>query len=177
MAESSTASSEPSPKPGIGAWIALPLRLAIGGIFLFAAFQKIKWNFDKPAAAPQQFLFAIKSFKIEFLPDWLIKSTVFVMPWMEVVFAICLIIGLCVRASAIGIGLLLLFFMGLIYSAIHRGLEMDHCGCFGERGLFCTGGPDWCHMRENLGMVLACAFIALVSRHVLAVGNRLGGRA
>jgi uncharacterized membrane protein YphA (DoxX/SURF4 family) len=178
-AEAARAGADDAPRPpgfcgGVMAGLSLLLRYQLAAVFLFAAWQKLKWAPGRDAAGPQQFVNAIKSFKLpEWVPDFLIKFGAFAMPWTEAICAVLLILGLFTRAAAVVTGLMLAFFTAAVASAIVRGLNMEHCGCFGERGLFCTGGPSPCHLAENGFMLAACVIIIATRRHVLAADRLL----
>lgn len=50
------------------------------------------------------------------------------------------------RATALGIGLLYLFFAGLLAYLLARSIEVPSCGCAGDRDL----PPSWIHVGLNL---------------------------
>lgn len=159
------------------AWtvLAVPTRLALGGIFLAAAYFKLRPPAGPMApSGPQDFAFAIKAFKLG-LPDAMVKFTAFTVPWMEAVAAVALMIGLFTRAASWLIGVMLTAFTLLIVSAILRDLNVK-CGCFGDRGLVCPGAAGWCKVVEN-GVMIAAAFaLAMTRTHVLSADRLLGRR-
>lgn len=146
--------------------VGVPLRLALGGLFLWAGWIKI--------SHPQDFVDAIKGYRL--LPeDHLVVLTTFAVPWIEIVCAAALIVGFWTRAAAATIGLMLVTFMAAGVSVILRGIDV-RCGCFGEQGLLCSGELGWCHIGENSLMLAAAALIVAGSRHYLAVENLFGRR-
>jgi uncharacterized membrane protein YphA (DoxX/SURF4 family) len=159
------------------AWtvLSVPTRLALGAIFLAAAWFKLR-----PAKGPlspigpQDFAFAIKAFKLG-LPDALVKFSAFAVPWTEGVAAMFLILGLFTRAAAWLIGLMLGLFTLLIVSAILRGIDVK-CGCFGDSGLVCPGAAGWCKVVENGVMVAAALALAMTRTHPLSLDRLLFSR-
>ncbi len=55
------------------------------------------------------------------------------------------------RATAVGIGLLYLFFAGFLSFFLARGIEVQSCGCAGDREL----PPSWIHVGLNLAAAMA----------------------
>mgnify|MGYP005835664575 CR=1 FL=1 len=99
----------------------LLIRLILGGLFIYAAVNKI--------ADPYQFANDIRNYNL--LPYYLINITALFMPWLELYCGLFLIAGLFVRAGSTLIGLMLVVFIMAIISAILRGLDIE-CGCYGE---------------------------------------------
>jgi uncharacterized membrane protein YphA (DoxX/SURF4 family) len=158
--------SNPSVKspPSILGWLGVPIRLLIGGLFLWAAWAKIG-----PSNGPQVFSTAIVAYKLE-LPDHLVALATFGVPWTEAIAGVLLILGLWTRASAAVIAAMLLLFIGLGLSAISRHLDI-HCGCFGDGTLLCKGGLGWCHIGENSLLTALTLLVVLCSRPALALDN------
>ena len=152
------------------AWIVLsvPTRLALGAIFLAAAYFKLrpKGQTVGSVSGPQDFAFAVSAFRLG-LPDWFVKFSVFTLPWTEGVAALFLILGLFTRAASWLIGLMLGVFTLLIVSAIVRGIDVK-CGCFGDSGLVCPGAAGWCKVIENGVMVAAAIALGLTRTHPLS---------
>lgn len=145
--------------------ICVPLRLALGGLFLVAAYNKLFIT-----NGPQLFSESIKAFKV-FDPksqENLIQMATFVTPWIELIAAVALIIGFWTRASAAVLGILLVGFIGLIQSALSRELNVS-CGCFGKMSPFCPEKLSQCNIVQNVIMLAAAILIVLCQRHVLAV--------
>ena len=152
------------PSPGLLGWLGLPIRLFIGVLFLWAAWAKIG-----PSNGPQVFSTAIVSYKLNF-PDHLIALATFAVPWTEALAGILLIVGLWTRASAATIAAMLLLFIFLGLSAIHRALDIK-CGCFGDGTLLCKGGLGWCHIGENALLTALTLLVVLCPRPALALDN------
>ena len=106
-----------------------PLRVALGGVFVFAAFTKI--------SNVQAFAFAIKGFKV-LDPDkhgHLIITAAYTMPWVEMIAGVLLILGLKTKAATLTIGMMLIMFMAaLLHVIFDPSIDAD-CSCFGDMNL------------------------------------------
>jgi uncharacterized membrane protein YphA (DoxX/SURF4 family) len=101
--------------------ITLLLRIALGVIFLYAAYSKLKYPW-------QVFAMGIDSYKL--LPEWGVELVARALPWAELLIGILLIAGLFVRISTTVTTALLVVFFGLMVRAYAKGMEIN-CGCFG----------------------------------------------
>src|SRR6266481_5665434 len=100
-------------------WILL--RLFVGGVFLYAAYTKLK----QPWLV---FAMAIDSYRL--LPEWAVLALARTLPWLEAGIGALLLFGIGLRFTAIAASALLAgFFAVMVYSYI-RGNQID-CGCFG----------------------------------------------
>ena len=102
----------------------LILRLAVAGIFFYAAFGKI----IDPAA------FAKNVNNYHILPAFLVNIVAFGLPMAEVLAALGILFGVWGRASALLINLMLVVFTIALIVAIAKGVNIN-CGCF-------TQNPD-----------------------------------
>jgi uncharacterized membrane protein YphA (DoxX/SURF4 family) len=102
-------------------FILLGLRIALGGVFTYAAWTKLRepWS-----------LFAISINAYHVLPDGAVVSVARTLPWFELLLGLALIAGLWKRVSTAAASVLLLVFFGLMVHAYARGEAID-CGCFG----------------------------------------------
>lgn len=151
--------------------ICVPLRLALGGLFLVAAYNKLFIM-----NGPQLFSEAVKAFKV-FDPksqESLIQLATFVVPWIELVAGVALVLGVWTRAAAGVLGALLVGFIYLIVQALARGLNIE-CGCFGKLSPFCPKKIGWCNIVQNGAMLASALVIIACPRHILAL-ERLFGR-
>ncbi|MBC8432906.1 MAG: DoxX family membrane protein [Desulfobacterales bacterium] len=98
---------------------ALLARLILGGIFIYASFDKIL----HPAA------FAEAVYNYQVLPDGFINLTAIVLPWLELVLGSFLIIGFWLPGTVVMSNLLLMTFTGALLFNMARGLDIG-CGCF-----------------------------------------------
>jgi uncharacterized membrane protein YphA (DoxX/SURF4 family) len=157
--------------PSTAGWVCLPLRLVLGGLFVFAAFNKlVAKGAGARSSGPQGFTWTIKAFKLG-LPDWAVLTSTFVMPWIEVVAGVMLIVGVCTRAAALVIGGLLVVFIALLLSVLARDLNVD-CGCFGDMSPVCPEKVGWCHITQDVVMLAAAAVIIATKRHALTLCKR-----
>ncbi len=158
--------------------LCVPLRLALGGVFLFAAWQK-----TGDSRKPQFFLESVKALWSKSLgkplglelPDHLLQVITFCVPWVEIVAAVMLIIGLWTRSAATVIFTMLIGFTTMYIAVILRKEDVT-CGCFGKSQLLCSGGVSWCHVGQNMTMAAMALIIMLTARHVLAVDRTLARR-
>jgi uncharacterized membrane protein YphA (DoxX/SURF4 family) len=101
--------------------ILLLLRVAIGGVFAYAAWSKLRdpWT-----------LFAISIDAYHVLPQWAVLVVARTLPWLELLLGVVLVIGVFRRISTLAASALLMLFFGLMVRAYVRGETID-CGCFG----------------------------------------------
>lgn len=144
----------------------LAARLAVAGIFAWAAVMKLR--------DPQFFADAVKGFKIfgrdgYYGPatDHMNVLTTFAVPWVEVVCAVLLVLGLWTRAAGLLLSLLTIAFIIAIMSVLFRGLDVK-CACFGEAYLMCPGEIGKCHLFQN-SIILGLTVLVTVCG-----GGRLG---
>lgn len=140
----------------------LPMRLGLGGIFIFAAVNKI--------GNPQAFAFAIKGFKM-IDPQThgnLIITAAYTIPWVEMIAGVLLILGLRARAAALTLGLVLIAFIGGLLHVINSGIHAD-CSCFGDQKLFCGSTVGWCQVTRNAIMLVPALYLVVRGGGILAI--------
>lgn len=101
--------------------VTLVLRIAVGAVFIYAAWTKLRTPWE---------LFAMSIDSYEVLP---LKSVEFVartLPWFELAVGLLLIAGFWLRSAAVAATGLLAVFFGLMVRAYATGMEIN-CGCFG----------------------------------------------
>ncbi len=128
-------------------WTVRACQIAIGAIFAYAALNKLG---DLPAFAKQ-----IHNFRI--LPVAAENLVAMTLPWMEIVAALALILGVRARSGGVVVAGMLAVFTVAVILAILRGLSIE-CGCFGKASASTVGAVK---VAQNLGM-LALALIASV---------------
>ncbi len=101
--------------------VALIVRLALGAMFIYAAWTKLR----DPWAV---FAVAIDSFQV--LPLWAVEWVARTLPWCELALGVLLISGWWLRISTTASSVLLLVFFGLLVRAQLKGMQIN-CGCFG----------------------------------------------
>jgi len=125
----------------------LILRLGLGALFFYAAFEKV--------LHPASFAIAVRGYKI--IPFAYSNLAAIAMSWSELVAAAFLIAGIFTRKAAAAIFILLAIFIVAIAAVMVRGMVVD-CGCFGKEG----DATSWLLIVRNV-FLLAAAF--LVVRH------------
>jgi uncharacterized membrane protein YphA (DoxX/SURF4 family) len=101
--------------------LALLLRIALGAIFVYAAWVKLREPWE---------LYALAISGYEVLPLWAVEMVARTLPWLELAIGIGLIAGIWLRISATVTSLLLLVFFALMVRAFAKGMQIN-CGCFG----------------------------------------------
>jgi hypothetical protein len=107
-------------------------RIFIGAIFIYASLHKI--------TGPCEFAATIHNYKIA--PDFSVNLAAIVLPFIEMVFGVCLIIGILPRGASLGIVLILMFFIAALSVNLVRGIEFE-CGCFASKGDWCVIVTSW----------------------------------
>jgi len=105
-------------------WLALPMRLYLGAVFILACWHKIL----DPTA------FAIDVATYQILPLGLVNIMAIFLPWLELITGLTLIVGFRVRAAALLIAGMMAMFIVAISIALSKDLVMS-CGCFASQGL------------------------------------------
>ncbi len=96
-------------------------RWIAGGAFIYAAFTKI--------LVPCEL--AMDIYQYQLAPEALINIVAILLPTAELLFGFSLITGIAPRGAALGISLILFFFILLLSVNIIRGIDFE-CGCFGD---------------------------------------------
>jgi uncharacterized membrane protein YphA (DoxX/SURF4 family) len=107
----------------VGDWVALAIRVFLGGFYLVAGAVKV--------GDPGKFALAVANYRL--LPHELINIVAITLPWIEIVAGVLLIAGIWFRASVWLINAMTVMFIVAIASAVARGLSIE-CGCFGTVG-------------------------------------------
>ena len=95
------------------------IRVILGGIFLWASWDKI--------LAPEAFAQIIENYQL--LPDALIPAVAVLLPWVEAVCGLCLITGFGAGGAALIVSALMVVFIGALAVNLFRGIDVN-CGCF-----------------------------------------------
>ena len=107
-------------------WVAVLMRVLIGGVFVFSGFSKLLLPYAEVVALVQQY---------QVLPAWLVSLTAMFLPWIEVGSGTALLIGFCTTPAALLIAVQLLSFSALMVVVLIAGIPIADCGCFGHLGL------------------------------------------
>jgi uncharacterized membrane protein YphA (DoxX/SURF4 family) len=105
-------------------------RVALGAIFLYAAFSKLYFD-GAWHLRDYQFFFAMAIDSYKMLPLSIVQWMARFLPWFELLLGGLLIVGAGVRWVGSITSALLLVFIGAMTRAKIMGLEIN-CGCFGN---------------------------------------------
>ncbi len=138
-------------------WLALIVRLYMGGLFVAASWHKI--------LHPASFALDIATYQI--LPLYLVNAMAIVLPWVELAAGLMLMAGIRNRAAALLVtGMIALFTVALVI-AVSKGLDMS-CGCFASQGM--EDDPiSWITVLRDLGWLALCLYILFLDRAPLGV--------
>lgn len=145
----------------------LVLRVALGGVFLWAAYAKFE--------NPQAFADSIKGFKL--LPpegDHLVVLATFAVPWVEALAGAVLVLGLWSRGAGLVLLVNLLAFIAAIVSVLERGISTK-CGCFGKFSPFCPETITTCNIVQNGVLAVVALVIAWRGGGMLGLDRRVQG--
>ena len=136
------------PRPFIPLF-ALICRLTLAIIFFYAGVEKILY--------PQEFAVAIYNYQL--LPDYVINLLAIFLPWLEVLIAASLVIGIYTRGAALLSSLLFLIFATALTINLVRGLDIS-CGCFGAS----SGNISWFYLVRDLSLCCMSVFVLIYDR-------------
>ncbi len=128
--------------------LAVPVRLYLGGLLVFAALYKI--------ARPYDFALAVATYQI--LPLSLVNLFAILVPWVEIGLGAALVLGLWARAASAAAGGLLAVFVAAIASAMLRGLHLS-CGCFASQEA--AGEIGVATLLRDLAWIALCSYVWL----------------
>ncbi len=94
-------------------------RIILGGLFVYASVDKI--------IDPLSFAQIIHHYRLS--PPGLINIIAIIIPWVELMAGASLIFGFRIKASALTINLMLVFFIVVLSVTAIRGINVS-CGCF-----------------------------------------------
>ena len=120
-------------------YLALVLRIYVGGFFIYASMSKIPY--------PAQFAEATANYRL--VPYWFLNLGAVILPWVEFVCGLFLVIGFMSRASAILIGFMIILFNIMVLINMYWGAPIT-CGCYDT-----VGEPiGWKKITENVVMLI-----------------------
>ncbi|RLC04874.1 MAG: hypothetical protein DRH90_07485 [Deltaproteobacteria bacterium] len=138
------------------------LRLALGGVFLYACYDKI--------LHPLAFAEAVYNYQI--LPDAAVNLVALILPWIELLVGLCLVSGLWLPgATLMSTGMLTVFISALLFNQV-RGLDI-HCGCFATATTASPAGL-WTIVRD-LSFLAASVYISLYVFFLRPAASKLPG--
>ena len=123
--------------------VMLVLRIALGAIFVYAAWTKLRTPWE---------LFAMSIDSYQLLPLRAVELVARTLPWFELLLGLLLMAGCWLRSAAAATALLLAVFFGLMVRAYAKGMEIN-CGCFGANDVI-----SWKTLLRD-GSMLAAALV------------------
>ncbi|WP_062213365.1 MauE/DoxX family redox-associated membrane protein [Demequina oxidasica] len=135
-------------------WLSLVVRLAMAGILIFAAIPKLD---DLPGSVR-----AVRAYRL--LPEAVVPMVGNLLPFLELLLAALLILGLFTRlASIVWLVMMVGFTIGVIW-VWAKGYSID-CGCFGGGGDVPEGTTNYpLHLAERLGFSALGAYLLIFPR-------------
>lgn len=143
---------------GLLAWrghalVALPMRLYLGAVFLWACWHKL--------LDPRAFALDVATYQL--LPLWAVNATALTLPWVELAAGLLLVAGLKARAAAAMTAAMMAAFMVALAWALERGLNLS-CGCFASTGAESDPISWWTMARDGAWLAMALYVAALDHR-------------
>ena len=132
------------------------IAIALGAIFLYAAYDKI--------FHPADFARIVYHYQLigpsQHIGPWAANLLAVTLPWIEVVVGLMLITGVWRREAAMVTGGLLVVFIVAVSSALLRGIDIENCGCFSVTGEGRAAGIKL--ILGDLAMLAAALLLAFV---------------
>ncbi|MGC1965821.1 MAG: MauE/DoxX family redox-associated membrane protein [Candidatus Acidiferrales bacterium] len=159
---------------GLGPILLIVGRLMLAGIFLFAAYAKLKpqaampWSGASVRTSLSMFAMQVDSYQL--LPPQLVSPAAHFLPLFELFLGLWLLSGVWLRYSSLATTLLLGVFLALMVRTYRMGLEIN-CGCFGPGERL---GPKTL-LRD--GSLLAFGLAVTIGAFLLHRSRRRGGGA
>ncbi len=129
-----------------GRWVNLLLRLLLGCVFVFAAWDKV--------LHPMGFAMSVRAYKI--IPFAFSNFFALAVSWSELAAGIMLLLGVLSRKAAGALLILVAMFTIAILTVLIRGMVID-CGCFGTEGGATT---SWLLILRDVGLLIAAYLVA-----------------
>ena len=131
-------------------WVGFVVRLALAGIWTWAALSKIQH--------PRTFIRAVRAY--DATPEWLSKAIAYGLPMLELTLALLLLLGLIVRYAATVSAVLFVIFIVGILQASARGIKLE-CGCFGGGGTS-TSTHYTLDVLRDVGLLVLAVYLILL---------------
>ena len=103
-------------------WFVVTLRIAMGLVFVYAAWTKLTQSWIQVAIT-------VDAYRL--LPEWAVLFVARTLPWAELVLGLWLISGKWLRPAASAASALLAAFIVVMVRSYAKGMQID-CGCFGS---------------------------------------------
>jgi uncharacterized membrane protein YphA (DoxX/SURF4 family)/thiol-disulfide isomerase/thioredoxin len=127
-------------------FVPLTLRIALGGLFLYAGIQKALHLADA--------VIAVHGYALA--PSVLVHPVALGLTLLEITLGTLLILGLSTRGAAAGVAVLATVFLAVLVQAKVRGLDIS-CGCFGGNGA--GKGVGWLDLLREPPIVAAALYL------------------
>lgn len=144
-------SGESNPTAGKTRWVRLGLRLFLGGIFLYASWDKV--------LNPEAFATSIRNYQI--LPEPLVHLAALILPWLELFVAACLLGGFWLPGAVFWVNALMLVFTLSLALNMVRGINVS-CGCFSTETELVGTAQMWGYLIRDLVFLGAGGWLALL---------------
>lgn len=144
------------------AWLALPLRWYLGGVFLLACQHKI--------ADPGSFAVDVATYGI--LPLALVNMTAITLPWIELAAGTMLIAGLKARAASVMVIGMMLVFIAALAIGLAEGLNVS-CGCFASQGAQGEDPISAMTLLRDVGWLVLAAYVLLFDARPIGIDRIL----
>jgi uncharacterized membrane protein YphA (DoxX/SURF4 family) len=152
----------PASRSKLGRLLLLIGRLTLAGIFLFAAYGKLRPVDSAPLSlaslkitssslSVSMMLFAMQVDSYQILPAWAVMVVSHGLPWLELAIGLLLLVGVGLRWVSLLTTLLVAGFFGVIVRSYFAGMKIN-CGCFGPGAEPLSG---WTILRDGLFLALA----------------------
>jgi len=147
------------------AWLALPARVYLAGVFLFACWHKI--------LDPHSFAIDVATYRM--LPLAAVNAVAIVLPWVELAAGIMLLVGLRARAGALLVAGMMVVFLVAIAWALAHGYDMS-CGCFASQGA--AADPiSWKTVVRDAAWLALALYVLVFDERPLGLDRLLARRA
>jgi len=101
--------------------VLLVLRVALGAVFVYAAWTKLRQPW-------QLFAMSIDAYRV--LPYWAVVAVARTLPWAELAIGLALMAGRWLPVASTAASLLMMMFLAMMMRAYAAGMNIN-CGCFG----------------------------------------------
>lgn len=146
------------------AWLALPARLYLAWVFIYACIHKI--------AHPGTFALDIATYDV--LPLELVNPLAITLPWVELGAGVLLVLGWRSRGAALAVVGMMVMFMVAIAMALAAGLDMS-CGCFASQAMEDDPIGGWTLVRDSAWLLLGL-YVFVFDRRPLGLDGWLAKR-
>lgn len=142
-------------------WVNIICRVCVGGIFTLSGIGKLMDLGN-----------SVKSvYNFHLIPwDWAVQFIGYVLPFVELICALCILSGVLTRLASAGIGVLsIIFFIGKLNVMFIQGRSID-CGCFGELMNTLASVTVW----MDIPMLILCLILIFsINRYKPGIGQLL----